>query len=223
MFPRNISVEVTYTLKNNSIIISYKAVPGGATPIVLTNHAFFNLDGFGKDIRNHKLQIFADRYTEVNENLIPNGNRPNVAGTNIDFRELRLIDDGSCEFNGYDNNMILSPTSYKSFNVKELGLAAIAENDHLRMKAYTDQPGMQLYTGFFLVTVLTLRTTFLRFSLVISVLKLKLNQIVLNTMMQFIVREIHITITPFTNFYPNRKRRRISATPFHYILSFIIK
>ena len=46
--------------------------------------------------------------------------------------------------------MILSPTSYKSFNGKELGLAAVAENDHIRMKAYTDQPGMQLYTGFFL-------------------------------------------------------------------------
>ena len=49
-FPCNLSVEVTYTLKNNSIIISYKAVPDGATPIALTNHAFFNLDGFGGDI-----------------------------------------------------------------------------------------------------------------------------------------------------------------------------
>lgn len=149
-FPGALTIRVTYTIENASIHIEYDGTPEGTTPIALTNHAFFNLDGFGKDIRNHKLQIFADNYTEVDENLIPNGNRPNVAGTNIDFRELRLIDDGSGEFNGYDNNMILSPHSYKSFNGKELGLAAIAENERIRMNVYTDQPGMQLYTGYFL-------------------------------------------------------------------------
>ena len=149
-FPANLDVEVTYTILNSSLLISYQAIPDNATPIALTNHAYFNLDEFGGDIRKHKLPIFADRYTVVNEKLIPSGNRPNVAGSNIDFRELRFIDDGSGEFNGYDNNMILSPTSYKSFNEKDLGLVAIAENEHMRMKVYTDQPGMQLYTGYFL-------------------------------------------------------------------------
>ena len=51
---------------------------------------------------------------------------------------MRYIDKGIGEFKGYDNNMILSPTSY------------IAENDKLSMNVYTDQPGMQLYTGYFL-------------------------------------------------------------------------
>ena len=149
-FPGALTIRVTYTIEDASIHIKYEGIPEGTTPIALTNHAYFNLDGFGGDIRKHKLQIFADRYTEVNEKLIPSGNRPNVAGSNIDFRELRFIDDGSGEFNGYDNNMVLSPTSYKSFNEKDLGLVAIAENEHMRMKVYTDQPGMQLYTGYFL-------------------------------------------------------------------------
>ena len=135
---------------SRAFVISYKAVPDGATPIALTNHAFFNFDGFGGDIRKRKLQIFAERYTEVNENLIPNGNRPFVDGTDIDFREMRYIDKGIGEFKGYDNNMILSPTSYKLFDEQKLGLVAIAENDKLSMNVYTDQPGMQLYIGYFL-------------------------------------------------------------------------
>lgn len=85
-FPCNLSVEVTYTLKNNSIIISYKAVPDEATPIALTNHAFFNLDGFGGDIKEHTVQIWANFYSEVNDKLIPTGNHPNVIGTPLDLR-----------------------------------------------------------------------------------------------------------------------------------------
>ena len=63
-------------------------------------------------------------------------------GTDIDFREMRYIDNGIGEFKGYDNNMILSPTSYKLFDEEKLGLVAIAENDKFSMNVYTDQPGM---------------------------------------------------------------------------------
>lgn len=63
---------------------------------------------------------------------------------------MRYIDKGIGEFKGYDNNMILSSTSYKLFDEQKLGLVAIAENDKLSMNVYTDQPGMQLYTGYFL-------------------------------------------------------------------------
>ena len=149
-FPGALTVRVKYTVKDSAIHIEYDAIPEETTAIALTNHAFFNFDGFGGDIRKHKLQIFAERYTEVNENLIPNGNRPFVDGTDIDFRKMRYIDNENGEFKGYDNNMILSPTSYKLFDEQKLGLVAIAGNDKLSMNVYTDQPGMQLYTGYFL-------------------------------------------------------------------------
>lgn len=149
-FPGALTIRVKYTVKDAAIHIEYEGIPESTTPIALTNHAYFNFDGFGGDIKKHKLQIFAERYTEVNENLIPNGNRPFVAGTDIDFREMRYIDNGIGEFKGYDNNMILSPVSYKSFGDTELGLVAIAENEKMSMNTYTDQPGMQLYTGYFL-------------------------------------------------------------------------
>lgn len=150
-FPSNLSVEVTYTLKNNSIIISYKAVPDGTTPIALTNHAFFNLDGFGGDIKEHTVQISADSYSEVNDKLIPTGNHPNVIGTPLDLRLPKKVDeDFSPAFDGYDHNMILFPKFHKEFNNKKIGLAARVENQKMIMQVYTDQPGLQFYTGNFL-------------------------------------------------------------------------
>ena len=150
-FPSNLFTEVTYTLKNHLIIISYKAIPEGTTPIALTNHAFFNLDGFGGDIKEHTVQIWADSYSEVNDKLIPTGNHPNVIGTPLDLRLHKKVgDDFSPAFDGYDHNMILFPKFHKEFNNKKIGLAARVENQKMIMQVYTDQPGLQFYTGNFL-------------------------------------------------------------------------
>ena len=150
-FPSNLEVRVKYTLKKNALQIEYRAVPDGATPIVLTNHAFFNLDGFGKDIKEHRVQIFANRYTETNTTLIPTGNRPVVEGTPFDLRMMRRIGEQfTQQFDGYDVNLILSPKQYKSFDSNKLGLAASVENKKMIMHVYTDQPGLQFYTGNFL-------------------------------------------------------------------------
>lgn len=149
-FPGALTVHVTYTVIDSAIHIEYKGFPDGVTPIALTNHAFFNLDGFGGDVLNHKIKIFAERYTEVNEKLIPNGNHPLVESTKMDFREFRLIDDGSGEFCGYDQNFVVSPSVYKTFKDSSLGLIAVAENDSILMNVYSDQTGLQFYTGNFL-------------------------------------------------------------------------
>lgn len=150
-FPANLQVEVTYTLKDGAIIISYAATPDGKTPIALTNHAFFNLDGFGGDIKDHTVQIWADRYSEVNDKLIPTGNHLSVKGTLLDLRSPKPVGADFTEiFDGYDHNMILFPQFHKEFNNKEIGLAAQVENDKMIMRVYTDQPGMQFYTCNFL-------------------------------------------------------------------------
>ena len=149
-FPSNLDVTVTYTLTNSTIQIDYKAIPDGKTPIALTNHSYFNLDGFGKDYGTHKFQIFADRYTDVDDNLIPNGNRPLVDSTPFDLRTLKCIVNETGDFFNYDHNMILSPKTFKSFNGISLGLVATVENDNIIFNTYTDQPGIQFYTGNFL-------------------------------------------------------------------------
>lgn len=150
-FPANLQIDVSYTLKDAAIIISYTATPDGKTPIALTNHAFFNLDGFGGDIKEHTVQIWADSYSEVNNKLIPTGNHPNVIGTPLDLRLPKKVgEDFSPTFDGYDHNMILFPKFHKEFNNKKIGLAARVENPKMIMQVYTDQPGLQFYTGNFL-------------------------------------------------------------------------
>jgi aldose 1-epimerase len=165
-FPAPVTATVTYTLtRNNALRIHYNAVntapPGGdATVINLTNHTYFNLGGEGSGSVYHQLlQIDANQYTPINENLIPVGFAP-VAGTAFDFRTMKPIgrdirnptpDNGGQPFpqlviaHGYDHNFVLNGTGYR--------LAAVAQDpkDGVVLWTYTDQPGVQLYTGNFLV------------------------------------------------------------------------
>jgi aldose 1-epimerase len=139
---------VTYSIVNDALVIDYKAVADKKTPIGLTNHSYFNLDGFGGDIKNHKLKIFAKTYTEADKEIVPTGNHPELAGSLFDFTELRRIGDGiDAGLSGYDHNFVLTPEIYESYLGKDLGLAAIVENESLRLSVYTDQPGIQLYSG----------------------------------------------------------------------------
>lgn len=150
-FPSALTVKVSYVLSGASLIIDYEATPDGKTPVSLTNHAYFNLDGFGGDIKDHSAVIYADSYTEVSESLIPNGNHPSVAGTPFDFKTPRKIGERiNGDFDGYDHNYVLTPTVYESFIGKKIGLAAEVSSADLKMKVYTDQPGIQFYTANFL-------------------------------------------------------------------------
>ena len=150
-FPAELKVIVTFTLIDATVIIDYKAIPSGKTPIALTNHSYFNLDGFGGTVEDHIATIYASKYTAVSSNLIPNGNRPDVEGTPFDFRAPHKIGERVCgDFLGYDHNFILSPTVFEKFGDSELGLAATVTNGIIKLSVYTDQPGVQFYIGNFL-------------------------------------------------------------------------
>ena len=150
-FPAGLNVKVKFTLSGAAVIIEYEAIPEGKTPIALTNHSYFNLDGFGGVIDGQIATIYADRYTEVGEGLIPNGNRPLVEGTPFDFRSPKKIgEDFSKSVDGYDHNFILCPEISAEFNDKQFPLIATVTNGSLALNVYTDQPGVQFYTGNFL-------------------------------------------------------------------------
>jgi aldose 1-epimerase len=146
-FPSALEVEVRYTLIGSALKIEYSAIPDGKTPIALTNHSYFNLNGLGGTILEHTVEIFADRYTEVGDDLIPNGSRPELKGTAFDLtKPIKIGTHVGGDFIGYDHNFILCPTEFDG----GLGLAARVVGDEFKMSVYTDQPGVQFYIGNFL-------------------------------------------------------------------------
>ncbi len=150
-FPGDLVTKVRYTLDKSTVIIDYEATPGSKTPIALTNHSYFNLNGFSSDITNHEVMIYSNNYTEVDSSLIPTGNRPSVDGTPFDLRTYKKLGDiFSDSFSGFDHNMILCPEIFKEFGGLNLGLAASVRNSEMVMNVYTDQPGVQFYTANFL-------------------------------------------------------------------------
>ena len=150
-FPAAVDVKVKFTLRGAAVIIEYEAIPDGKTPIALTNHSYFNLNGFGGLIDDHRATIFADRYTEVDDKLIPNGNRPYVEGTPYDFRTPKKIgEEFGKSVDGYDHNFIICPKLCKINEEFGIPMIASVTNGRLALNVYTDQLGVQFYTGNFL-------------------------------------------------------------------------
>jgi aldose 1-epimerase len=158
-YPGELRVTVLYSLSDdNAFGIYYEALSDADTICNLTNHTYFNLAGFASgSVLKQCIQIFADEYTETDQESLPDGKILPVAGTPLDLRRPipigEHIDDAYEQLRwagGYDHNWVVrnEPCGF----LDGLRKMAYAESDEtgITLTAYTTQPGVQFYSGNYL-------------------------------------------------------------------------
>ena len=156
-FPGNLRVEVVYRLTEfNELILSYKATTDKRTLVNLTHHAFFSLSGLAnptQSVENNILTINADYYTPVDSTFMTTGEMLALEGNSMDFRNAKPIADALDMANeqvkfgmGIDHNYVLNTKG----NIEEVAAKLVCPSTGISLEVYTDEPGIQVYTGNFL-------------------------------------------------------------------------
>lgn len=154
-FPGEFNISVTYSLDNdNNLKIEYTGISSKDTIANMTNHSYFNLSGHNSGTAiNQELYINANKYVEVDDELIPTGLLKDVENTPMDFRKptkigLR-INDNFKQFEytgGYDHSFVVNKSNP---GIEKIAVLSDKQSGRT-MEVYTDSVGVQFYSGNFI-------------------------------------------------------------------------
>ncbi|MAJ31952.1 MAG: galactose-1-epimerase [Flavobacteriaceae bacterium] len=154
-YPGNLVITVTYMLNdNNELEVKYEASTDKTTIVNLTQHSYFNLTAdFNQTVLDHELTINADSFIPVDETLIPLGNLSDVSQTPFDFRASKRIGQHINE----ENTQLINGLGYDhcwALNDQDKGMrfaaSAYEPVSGRLLEVFTDEPGIQFYSGNFL-------------------------------------------------------------------------
>lgn len=154
-FPGNVKVKVSYILRSdNALAIAYEATTDKPTILNLTNHSYFNLGGDpSKDVLSDTVWFAASAITPIDTSFMTTGELMPVDGTVFDFRKGRTLSEGIASDNvqihnglGYDHNFVLDTAG----DIEHIAASVMSPRSGIVMEVYTDEPGIQFYTGNFL-------------------------------------------------------------------------
>ncbi|MRX68338.1 aldose 1-epimerase [Flavobacterium resistens] len=135
-YPGNLNVEARFELTpENEVKITYTANTDLSTPVNLTSHVYFNLNGKGS-VLDHELQINSDFHLDVDSQLLPTGKLNKSEGTDFDRNEKAKI--RREDFKGYDDTFV--------FNENQLKASLSSAESGINMDIFSNQPAMVVYT-----------------------------------------------------------------------------
>ncbi len=155
-YPGTLAVQVTYRFDDqNNLSVNYHATTDKQTVINLSQHSYFNLEGHASgSILDHHLTLEAGHYTPVDDSLIPTGEIAAVNNTPMDFRISKtigrdiVVDHPQLIYGGgFDHNWVLDRHTEHGY---ELAATVFAPKSGRQMEVWTNQPGIQFYSGNFL-------------------------------------------------------------------------
>ncbi|NJB82976.1 aldose epimerase family protein [Wenyingzhuangia aestuarii] len=144
-FPGNVTVTVTFTLNDqNEFAINYVATPDQDTPLALTNHTYFNLNGFSTSIEGHSVKINASNKLAMDETGAALGAVVNLNGENDDLRTSKIIKNVHTAMNdGFEHYYIFDKENFQLEKVAEISSNITSR----KLEVSTSEPGMLFYTG----------------------------------------------------------------------------
>jgi aldose 1-epimerase len=154
-FPGAIDMIATWTLdRANCLHLDWQARTSRATHINVCSHPYFNLAGAGAGtIDTHLLQLFASRYTPLDDRMIPTGAIADVTGTPLDFRSARPLGPALRSDHpqirlarGLDHNLVIDGTAGQ---LRPAALLCDPASGR-RLMISTTEPGIQVYSANFL-------------------------------------------------------------------------